>query len=131
MCLLCINRSANIRASLVLLIMAVFTLSSCAQLGPGLVQAGRNDYNKVLAQTDDEETLLNLVRMRYADNPVILQVSSVSTSFSWNQGHRLRVYVFHRPARLITSVSVAASNIARALPSPIHPWAVLTSYVMC
>jgi len=86
MCLLCINRSANIRASLVLLIMAVFTLSSCAQLGPGLVQAGRNDYNKVLAQTDDEETLLNLVRMRYADNPVILQVSSVSTSFSWNQG---------------------------------------------
>jgi len=36
----------------VLLIMAVFTLSSCAQLGPGLVQAGRNNYNKVLAQTD-------------------------------------------------------------------------------
>lgn len=69
-----------------LLLLATLLISGCTQLGPGLVKAGRNDYNKVLAQTDDEETLLNLVRMRYADNPVILQVSSVSTSFTWNQG---------------------------------------------
>jgi hypothetical protein len=91
MCLMCINCSGNIRASLVLLIIAVFTLSIFVQLGPGLVQEGRNDYNKVLAQTDDEETLLNLVRMCYADNPVILQVSRVSTSFTWNHGCLLKV----------------------------------------
>jgi len=50
----------------VLLLAASLTLSGCAQLGPDLVKAGRNDYNKVLAQTEDEETLLNLVRMRYS-----------------------------------------------------------------
>ncbi len=74
------------RAGVLLLAAVLLTASGCAQLGPDLIEAGRNDYNKVLAQTDDEETLLNLVRMRYADNPVILQVNSVSTSFTWNQG---------------------------------------------
>lgn len=69
-----------------LLLFSSLTVSGCAQLGPDLVKAGRNDYNKVLAQTNDEETLLNLVRLRYADNPVIMQVNSVSTSFTWNQG---------------------------------------------
>jgi hypothetical protein len=61
-------------------------LSGCVQLGPKLVQAGRNDYNQVLAQTDDEEMLLNLVRLRYADSPVVMEVTSVSTSFNWQQG---------------------------------------------
>ncbi len=74
------------RAGVLLLAAASLTTAGCAQLGPDLVKAGRNDYNKVLAQTDDEETLLNLVRMRYADNPAMLNVSSVSTSFTWNQG---------------------------------------------
>jgi hypothetical protein len=60
-------------------------LGGCAQLGPTLVQAGRNDYNKVLARTEREEQLLNLVRLRYADDPLMLDVSSVSTSFEWSQ----------------------------------------------
>ena len=60
-------------------------LTGCAQHGPDLVKAGRNDYNKVLVQTDEEEQLLNLVRLRYADNPMMLDVSSVSTSFTWTQ----------------------------------------------
>ncbi len=61
-------------------------LSGCAQLGPDLVKAGRNDYNVVIRQTNDEETLLNLVRVRYGDRPLFLNVSSVSTSFTWDQG---------------------------------------------
>lgn len=61
-------------------------LVGCAQLGPGLVKAGRNDYNIVLQQTEDEELILNLVRVRYGDRPLFLNVNSVSTSFNWTQG---------------------------------------------
>ena len=75
----------KIRAGGLLFVVACMAVSGCAQLGPDLVQAGRNDYNKVLAQTEEEEMLLNLVRLRYADNPAFLNVSSVSTSFTWNQ----------------------------------------------
>ncbi len=69
-------------------------LTGCAQHGPDLVKAGRNDYNKVLAQTDEEEQLLNLVRLRYADNPMMLQVSSVSTSFTWTQSASAEAFKF-------------------------------------
>ena len=72
-------------AGALLFVGTCLAVSGCAQLGPDLVQAGRNDYNKVLAQTEEEETLLNLVRLRYADHAVMLDVSSVSTSFTWNQ----------------------------------------------
>jgi hypothetical protein len=71
---------------LVALLGVLGIVSGCAQMGPGLVKAGRNEYNKVLAQTADEEMLLNLVRLRYADNPVFLDVASVSTSFTWGHG---------------------------------------------
>ncbi len=85
----------RLKAYILLLVTAAsLTLLGCAQLGPDLVKAGRNDYNKVLAQTEDEETLLNLVRMRYADNPAILQVSSVSTSFTWNQGIQAEAFKY-------------------------------------
>ena len=69
-----------------LLFISMLLISSCSQFGPELMKAGRNDYNKVLAQTDDEETLLNLIRLRYADNPAFLKVNSVSTSFNWKEG---------------------------------------------
>ncbi len=80
------NPFSIVRAGLLLLVVGAMAISGCTQLGPDLVKTGRNEYNKVLAQTQDEETLLNLVRMRYADNVAMLNVSSVSTSFTWNQG---------------------------------------------
>jgi len=67
------------------LIGILLLLTSCAQLGPDLVKAGRSDYNIVLQQTEDEETILNLVRVRYGDRPMFFDVSSVSTSFTWSQ----------------------------------------------
>ncbi len=79
------NPFGKSRACALLLVASVVAASGCAQIGPDLVKAGRNEYNKVLAQTEDEQTLLNLVRMRYADIPMLLNVSSVSTSFTWNQ----------------------------------------------
>jgi hypothetical protein len=88
------HSSGPVRARALLLLTLTATASGCAQLGPGLMEAGRNDYNKVLAQTDDEETLLNLVRLRYADRPAFLQVNSVSTSFTWNQGAQAEAFRF-------------------------------------
>lgn len=82
------------KVCLLLLQLIFLTLYGCVQIGPDLVQAGRNEYNKVLAQTNDEEMLLNLVRLRYSDNSVIMQVSSVSTSFTWRQGINVDSQIF-------------------------------------
>ncbi|HKJ16839.1 MAG TPA: hypothetical protein VJ984_05795 [Xanthomonadales bacterium] len=64
----------------------VLFLNACTQFGPGLVKAGRNDYNIAVSQTSNEQTLLNLVRLRYSDNPLWLSVGSVTTQFNIASG---------------------------------------------
>ena len=71
--------------SVLLSIVLIFLLSSCSFLGPDFMEGNRNEYNKVLANTNDEEVLLNLVRRRYADSIAILEVNSVSTSLEWKK----------------------------------------------
>ena len=67
------------------LLVSFFFLPSCAHLGPDFMEGNRNEYNKVLANTNDEEVLLNLVRRRYADSIAVLEVNSVSTSLEWRK----------------------------------------------
>ncbi len=50
--------------------------------GPTLVSGSRTDYNVVLRQADDQQMLLNLVRLRYRDQPMFLEVSALNTQFS-------------------------------------------------
>ena len=66
-------------------LMLLFFLPSCSYLGPDFMEGNRNEYNKVLANTNDEEVLLNLVRRRYADSIAILEVNSVSTALEWKR----------------------------------------------
>jgi len=50
--------------------------------GPILVSGSRTDYNVVLRQADDQQMLLNLVRLRYRDQAMFLEVSALNTQFS-------------------------------------------------
>ena len=45
---------------------------------------GRNSYNVAVQKTSKEEMLLNLVRLRYTDIPYFLDVSSVTTQFTFS-----------------------------------------------
>ena len=48
-------------------------------MGPNAMRASRLMYNDSLQQTERRELLLNLVRLRYAESPEFLGVSSIST----------------------------------------------------
>jgi hypothetical protein len=50
--------------------------------GPTLISGSRTDYNVVLRQADDQQMLLNLVRLRYRDQAMFLEVSALNTQFS-------------------------------------------------
>lgn len=43
----------------------------------------RGSYNLALQYTNNEQLLLNIVRLRYRDTPIFLEVSSLSTQFSF------------------------------------------------
>jgi len=66
---------------LTLLIICI-ALAGCMSAGPTLVSGSRTDYNVVLRQADDQQMLLNLVRLRYRDQAMFLEVSALNTQFS-------------------------------------------------
>jgi len=59
-------------------------IAGCSAVGPASVRMGRANYNTAIQQTNAEQLLLNLVRLRYRDVPYFLEVASVSTSFEFN-----------------------------------------------
>lgn len=64
-------------------VMCVFLTSmiGCGHFGAEAIKGSRTDYNQALLQTEDEQMLLNLVRLRYRDRPYFLEMSALNTQF--------------------------------------------------
>ncbi|MEE2813395.1 MAG: hypothetical protein VX945_02750, partial [Verrucomicrobiota bacterium] len=54
----------------------------CRTIGPASLQQTHPQYNHAISQSMDEQFLLNLVRLKYRDNPFFLEVSSVTSQQS-------------------------------------------------
>ena len=63
-------------------------VAGCASLGPGTVPRDRVDYISAIAGIWKEQTLLNVVRLRYGDAPSFADVSSVISGYTF-QGRPL------------------------------------------
>ena len=61
-------------------------LGGCAQLGPQAIKATRLDYNIAVQKTTDEQLLVNLVRMRYRDSPLFIDVSAIASQLNITGG---------------------------------------------
>ncbi len=57
-------------------------LSACAPLGPRTIQVSRPLYNEAVQQTEAQQLLLNIVRQRYNDPIMFLDVTSISSGAS-------------------------------------------------
>src|SRR5690606_31240890 len=60
--------------------------TACGTAGPRSLRHGRGTYNAAIQQTNSEQLLLNLVRLRYRDPPLFLEVTSISSSLSLEVG---------------------------------------------
>jgi len=75
------TKSALVPSALVL---AAAVLVCGCSLGPAKLPATRMDYNLAVQRSSNEEMLLNLVRMKYFEQPLFLQVGSIASSFNYN-----------------------------------------------
>jgi len=60
-----------------------FFLTGCGTMGPKVMKGNRTAYNTGIQQSDKEELLLNLVRIRYLEPPFFMSVGSISSSFNF------------------------------------------------
>jgi len=68
------------------LLLAFAALGGCAHLGPKSVTIDRFDYSTAIAESWKQQTLLNIVKIRYVDLPVFVDVSSVVAGYSLQTG---------------------------------------------
>jgi hypothetical protein len=67
-----------------LALVCAVALSGCAQLGPKYLAAGRPLYNEAVQQTDAQQLLLNIVRQRYNDPVLFLDVTNISSKATYS-----------------------------------------------
>ena len=128
------------RASL----LALPWLTACASIGPGTVPRDRFDYSSAVADSWKQQALLNIVKMRYADNPVFLDVGQIISGYTFQgtvSGNYGQNYPFGAPGNLtnygvgvqgtyidrptITYTPLTGQQYMKGLVTPIAPSSVL------
>lgn len=67
---------------LTIIVFSILFLTGCGALGPNTIPRDRFDYNMEIARSWKEQTLLNIVKLRYADMPLFVEVASVVSGYS-------------------------------------------------
>lgn len=63
-------------------------LSACSVMGPATISAGRPAYNQAVQMSNDQEMLLNLVRILYRDTTYFTTVERIAASYEFNRSIR-------------------------------------------
>jgi hypothetical protein len=83
---------------IVILVATWASLSGC--VGPNAVRYTRMRYNEVVRATNDEQLLTNIVRLRYADSPVFIDLPNITSQFEMaGRGNYIGGYGNQTPGR--------------------------------
>jgi hypothetical protein len=117
---------------------ALALAAGCAHIGPQTVAVDRFDYSTAIADSWKQQTLLNIVKLRYMDLPVFVDVSSIVAGYSLQTGVTVNGVVSSRQAiqgnyagvggqaiytdrPTITYVPLTGEKFLRGLMTPIEP----------
>lgn len=122
------------------LVLVLVLLAGCSPIGPATIARDRFDYTTAVADSWKRQMLLNIVKIRYGDAPIFLDVTSITNQYSletelngklgWSfppngnsqdLGSTARYY--DRPT--ITYNLLTGEKFARSLMTPVAPSTVM------
>ena len=124
------------------LLLAMLLIAGCSHIGPGTITRDRADYTTTVAESWKRGMLLNIVKIRYGDAPIFLDVASIINQYSlegelnaslgWqfptaganNQRVGAVGRYYDRPT--ITYNLLTGEKFARSLMTPIAPGSVMS-----
>ncbi len=125
----------------IFLFAGILVLSGCAGIGPPTVSRDRFDYTEAISDSWKHQMLLNMIKIRYGDSPVFLDVSSVISQYQisgqlnlgatfnnnpWSTSQILGGSGNYVDRPTITYSPILGDKFARSLMAPIPPPAILS-----
>ena len=117
----------------------LLSTSGCIRLGPKTIRGDRFDYSGAISTSGKAQMLTNLVRVRYMDAPVFLEIAQVVATYTveaaagvntpdWNGGSYFpvaNVGARSSESPTITYNPVTGEKFTKSLLAPVSPIAVL------
>ena len=129
------------RLGLILTALVLFFFTGCGGIGPKTVARDRFEYTDAISESWKRQMLLNMVKIRYSDTPVFLDVASVINQYalegevqlgaSWTDGilgdsQTLGGRGKYTDRPTITYLPLIGKRFTRSLMTPIPPHAILS-----
>jgi hypothetical protein len=121
-------------------VLVLLCLGGCAGFGPRTVARDRFDYIAAISESWKSQMLINMVKIRYGDAPVFLDVTSVISGYTLEADVGLSGQWWNRPSYTsqtlgatgkftdrptITYTPVVGEQFARSMMTPIPPAALV------
>lgn len=135
------------RQALVILLLSALAQTGCQHYGPRSIVADRLPYNDAIAVSWKEQTLLNIVKLRYLDTPFFVDVPQITSgyqiggaatanggvfppvtnlaSFAQQLGLTLNLQAAYQDRPTISYQPQTGSQFIRNLTQPINPGSVM------
>ncbi len=133
------NQKQNLLAAA---LVGLLALTGCQSIGPGTVPRDRSDYSSALGDSWKRQTLLNIVKLRYVDPPIFVDVGQIVAGYQFSTsanvgagwasassvtpGRELSVGVtgLYTDRPTITYVPMTGNKFVKGLMTPLPPEAV-------
>jgi len=129
------------RIKIIILVAILPILFGCSTIGAPTVPRDRFDYTAAISDSWKNQMLFNMVKIRYGDAPVFLDVSSVISQYQVGGAVNLGATINYSPSSgsgtlgwagtyaerpTITYTPIMGDKFARSMMSPIPPPAILS-----